>query len=163
MKARLFTVITAAILLVSAAGEARAAGFQVGAIGWYTWWKPAFEKWMLQGFSTTMSLPRLVKDYSFPQSPLFGPVLGIDFSDRVNLTTIFTGGKYRFRASVLTLLPFSANAVAAAHPDVSINKYDLDSALNITLNRFVKIIIGVKYQNYTFTKIRLMYMSLDLG
>ncbi|HOD15767.1 MAG TPA: outer membrane beta-barrel protein [Spirochaetota bacterium] len=159
MKARIASIIAAALLFACAAGEARAAGFQIGAIGWYTWWKPSFEKWMLQGFPTTTNLPRLVKDYSFPQSPLFGPVLGIDFNDRVNLTAIFTGGKYRFRASVLTLLPFSANGAAAAHPDVSINKYDLDTALNITLNRFVKIIIGVKYQNYSFTKTRLMSMS----
>jgi hypothetical protein len=159
MKARLVTMIAAALLLVCAAGEARAAGFQIGAIGWYTWWKPSFERWMLQGFPTAKNLPRLVKDYSFPQSPLVGPVLGIDFNDRVNLTAIFTGGKYRFRASVLTLLPFSGNGAAAAHPDVSINKYDLDTALNVSINRFVKIIIGVKYQNYSFTKVWLMSIS----
>ena len=153
--------MTAAVILCSAAaGKAHAAGFQLGVTYWYAWWKPMFKDWIMQGYYRDAHLPRLVRDYSFVPTGLVGPVFGIDFNDRVNLTAIFVPGKYRFRSSMLELFPVSGGAFIPSHQDAGIDKYDLDTALNITLNKFVKILIGIKYQNYSYIKKNMFQLNV---
>jgi hypothetical protein len=160
MMRRVITIITAAVILCSAAaGEARAAGFQLGVTFWYAWWEPMFKNWLTQGFYSGAPLQRLVHNYSFAPAPLMGPVLGIDFNDRVNLTAIFVTGKYRFRSSMLEYGPIGSGLFVPSHQDVGIDKYDLDTALNISINRYVKILVGFKYQNYSYTKTSLFNVA----
>lgn len=158
---RIFTVVTAAVILCSAAvGKAHAAGFQLGVTYWYAWWEPMFKDWMMQGYYREAHLSRLVRDNSFVPAGLVGPVLGIDFNDRVNLTAIFVTGKYRFRSTLLELFPASGGVFIPSHQDAGIDKYDLDTALNITLHKFVKILIGIKYQNYSYIKKNMLQLNV---
>jgi hypothetical protein len=46
-----------------------------------------------------------------------------------------------------------------SHQDSGVDKYDLDTALNITMNKYVKILVGLKYQNYSYTKASLLNIN----
>lgn len=164
MRRKAITIIGALLILVpAAASQARAAGFQLGVTYWYAWWEPMFKNWLMQGYYRDAHLPRLVKDYSFVPANLIGPVFGVDFNDRVNLTAMFVTGRYRFRSSMLELLPLSGSIVIPSHQDAGIDKYDLDTALNITIHRYVKILVGLKYQNYSYVKKNMFQLNSGSG
>ncbi|OHD63482.1 MAG: hypothetical protein A2176_06590 [Spirochaetes bacterium RBG_13_51_14] len=158
MKGRSCLILIALGAWLAAAGitaeNARAFGIRVGPYAWCAWWKPAFEDWMLRSSFTRRHLSRMRAGYDFKPSILYGPVLTLDFTNRINLTSVFVLGRYRLRASVAESL--TINNFIFSHPDISINKYDLDSTLNIILNPSFKIFCGFKYQHYNYSKVDLI-------
>jgi hypothetical protein len=153
------TVVICGTMVVSSREEARAYGVRAGAYYWFAGWKPTFEDWMLRSSLFNMRLPRIQKDYFFQPTSLYGPILTLDFTSRVNLSTIFVVGKYRLRATVLEIVPPISTVPSytiSSHPDIGIFKYDLDATLNIMLSRWLKIFWGVKYQRYSYKKADLL-------
>jgi hypothetical protein len=132
-------------------------GIRIGPYVWFAWWFPSFQDWMLKSSIIDKQLPRLRKDFYFNPSLLYGPVLTIDFNNRVNLSSVFVTGNYRLRATVVESLYNSA--FITSHPDIGIYKYDLDSTLNIVLDNNIKLFLGLKYQNYNYSKVDLIQIN----
>ena len=97
---------------------ARAADLSVGASTWYSWWR--FE----EGNRTDKFDPAL----------LYGPVLALGFAERWSLSTIFLYGRFETDMG----------------PDKSdkIDRYDSDTALNYSINRYIKVFTGPKFMGY---------------
>lgn len=67
-------------------------------------------------------------------APLYGPVLGVDFAGRWSLTSVLLTGKFVDEDDMFG--------------DVEYRRYDSDSAINYSLNRYFKIFAGFKYMRY---------------
>ncbi len=78
-------------------------------------------------------------DYGFETDPelLLGPVLGVDFAERWSLTSVLLVGTYHARSDI--------------NPEYTYRRYDSDSALNYSLNRYFKVFAGFKYMRYDTT------------
>jgi hypothetical protein len=139
------------------ADSAHAFGIRAGPYVWFAWWFPAFQDWMLKSSLTERQLPRIRKEFYFNPSLLYGPVLTFDISNNINISSVFIMGKYRLRATIIESLYNLAYIVS--HPDIGIYKYDLDSTLNISLHKNLKIFLGFKYQNYDYAKVDLIQVS----
>ncbi len=99
---------------------ADAAGVSVGVASWYSWWE------LKSGGNEDVD-----------PAPLYGPVLGIDFAERWALTSVFLTGE--FDVHPLNPLP---------GVEFSYRRYDSDTALNYSLNRYFKVFAGFKYMRY---------------
>ncbi|HSV95459.1 MAG TPA: hypothetical protein VLM75_00850 [Spirochaetota bacterium] len=100
--------------------NAEAAGMSVGASTWYSEWE--FES---QDGSTINS----------EWSPMYGPVVGIDFAKDWSVTTVFLTGNYKFEPSGI---PMSINY----------RRYDSDTTLNYSIFKWLKVFGGLKYMRY---------------
>jgi hypothetical protein len=72
--------------------------------------------------------------YETDPEPLFGPVLGVDFAERWSLTSVLLVGTYHAKNDI--------------DPEYTYRRYDSDSALNYSLNRYFKVFAGFKYMRY---------------
>jgi hypothetical protein len=134
---------TSMIMLLAVAistTPARALDLSIGPAVWYSWWTPAFwEQWNGDADDTVLK-----KDIN--STFLFGPALALSFSPKWSLTGVFMWtGWYKAENAKIDV---GDNERNEEHLDIS--KYDLDTALNYTVNRYCKLFGGVKYQGYTY-------------
>ncbi len=101
---------------------AQAADLSVGASTWYSWWR--FEE-----RDRTRSI-----DPSF----LYGPVLALGFGRGWSLSTVFLYGRFTMEED--------------DGASSKINRYDSDTALNYSINRYIKLFAGPKFMGYTMSR-----------
>jgi hypothetical protein len=94
----------------------------IGASTWYAWWD--FEDVGRPSSDEPDMDPTL----------LYGPVLAINFSQNWSLTTVFLYGEYEMKQGDGT--------------SQDIKRYDSDTALNYSFNRYIKAFGGFKYMGY---------------
>ena len=109
---------------------AQAADLSVGASTWYSWWR--FE----EGNRTETFDPAL----------LYGPVLALGFGGRWSLSTIFLYGRF--------------NMDNEDSKSEKIDRYDSDTALNCSINRYVKFFGGAKFMGYDMQGSSFSHMAL---
>jgi len=128
-------------LLPAFMAPAHALDVSIGPAVWYAWWTPAFWKEWSRGDADDTVTKR-----DFNSTFLFGPALAVSFSPKWSLTGVFMWtGWYRAEK---TKIDVGDNERSEDSLDIS--KYDLDTALNYTINRYCKLFGGVKYQGYTY-------------
>ncbi|HPV98662.1 MAG TPA: hypothetical protein PLZ78_12595 [Spirochaetota bacterium] len=128
-------------LLPAFMAPAHALDVSIGPAVWYAWWTPAFWKEWSRGDADDTVTKR-----DFNSTFLFGPALAVSFSPKWSLTGVFMWtGWYRAEK---TKIDVGDNQRSEDSLDIS--KYDLDTALNYTINRYCKLFGGVKYQGYTY-------------
>jgi hypothetical protein len=98
----------------------------IGASAWYSWWD----------FEEIGSPSSLEPDMG--SALLYGPVLAINFSPTWSLTTVFLYGEYEMDP--------------AGDVSQDIKRYDSDTALNYSLNRYIKAFAGFKYMGYDWDR-----------
>lgn len=111
-------VFTFTLLYVS---NASAVDISVGASTWYAKWE--------MDQSGDSNEPDIDPEF------LYGPVLGINFTPTISLTSIFLYGEFD--------MGNDDNGDSE-----KIERYDSDTALNFALSRYVKIFGGFKYMGY---------------
>ena len=109
---------------------AQAADLSVGASTWYSWWR--FE----EGNRTETFDPAL----------LYGPVLALGFGGRWSLSTIFLYGRF--------------NMDNEDSKSEKIDRYDSDTAVNYSINRYVKFFGGAKFMGYDMQGSSFSHMAL---
>ncbi len=98
---------------------ANAVDLSVGGSVWYAWWNETLED---------------RDDPTIDPSFLYGPVFAIGFTSKWSLTAVFLYGAYDMEMS-----PGNTQ---------SFKRYDSDTALNYSINRYVKLFGGVKAMGY---------------
>ncbi len=116
-----FAVISCILLLAATPSAANAADLSIGGSVWYAWWEESLKD---------------RDDPSIDPSLLYGPVVAIGFSPKWSLTAVFLYGMYDMEMS-----PGNSE---------SIRRYDSDTALNYSINRYVKLFGGVKAMGYNW-------------
>ncbi|MCU0846137.1 MAG: hypothetical protein MUC76_14585 [Spirochaetes bacterium] len=112
---------------------ADAAGISVGMASWYAYWEI-----------------EPANGLDFDPALLYGPVLGVDFAERWALTSVFLTGYY--------------DVVPEASPfEFRYRRYDSDTALNYSLNRYFKVFAGFKYMRYDISIIDDGGMGMDFS
>jgi hypothetical protein len=115
----LFPLILLTGVIFLLSSTAYALEMSIGATGWYAWWKMESD----DGGSDTTD-----------PEPLYGPVLAINFSPNWSLTSVFLYGKYSFGDS--------------GDGPGDIDRYDSDTAINYSFNRYIKAFGGFKFMGY---------------
>jgi hypothetical protein len=108
--------------LVIFSSTTHALDISIGASAWYSWWK--FED---VGYPSS-------EEPDIDPTLLYGPVLAINFSPTWSLTAVFLYGEYEMDTS--------------GDDPQDIKRYDSDTALNYSLNRYIKAFGGFKYMGY---------------
>jgi hypothetical protein len=106
-------------LFIAVPAIAPAADMSIGAASWYAWWK------MEEGD----------REQNIDPAILYGPILSIGFAPRWSLSSIFLYGKYEF--------------TDPGGGKNDINRFDSDTAINFSINKYVKIFGGPKFMGYT--------------
>jgi hypothetical protein len=112
--------LTGSIFLFSS--TAYALDISIGVSGWYAWWNYHSDDSEHGG------------DETLDPEPLYGPVLAINFSPNWSLTSVFLYGNYDFGDS--------------GDGPGDMDRYDSDTALNYSLNRYIKLFGGLKFMGY---------------
>ncbi len=141
IRALIAGIALAAIALTST--QAHAAGMKVGATVWYSWWDSTF----LEKFISYKISPYTIKGtYSMNSAPLYGPILAFDFDNDLSLNVVFTcGSHFKAEGSAFTISPLGPNKTEAP-----VYKYDLDTTLTYSINKFFKVFAGMKVQGYNY-------------
>lgn len=105
---------------------AEAANVSIGASGWYAHWK----------YENDSKDPNMDETFKWGPDFLYGPVASVSFLERWSLSSVFLYGKYDVRYD--------------DHTTDSIKRYDSDSALNFSVNRYLKVFAGFKYMGYKY-------------
>jgi hypothetical protein len=150
-------------LIISAAFPAfsRAASISFGPYFYYAAWEPFYKDNLLSKNSDQSY--NWNHKFTMNPAPLYGFALGFSFADRWNISSVFVTGKYISRFSYLAYSYLAPLFVTALGGDgtltptkissrQSTDKYDLDATLSYTLNKFMKIFLGFKYQRYTIAE-----------
>lgn len=172
MKRYIVTALSTILLISSTSSlspKAHAASISVGPYFWYAWWKPFFKDQFIGKEKTDeMDLYTLRAKFSMNPVPLYGGILSINFTNRINFSNVFSFGCYRVKAYKVTyngtglLFPSVPleNFIGPYYMNQKVWKQDLDSTINITITKFFKIFTGFKYQHYSFKYNVLTYMPL---
>ena len=115
----LFLLVLLACVIFLLSSTAYAIDISIGASGWYGWWRMEDN----DGGDETMD-----------PEPLYGPALAINFSQNWSLTSIFLYGKYDVGDS--------------DDGPGEIDRYDSDTAINYSFNRYIKAFGGFKFMGY---------------
>jgi hypothetical protein len=113
-------LLTGVIFLFSS--TAHALDISIGASAWYSWWD-------FESIGDPSS-----EEPDMGSTLLYGPVLAISFSPTWSLTAVFLYGEYEMDP--------------AGDAKQDIKRYDSDTALNYSLNRYIKAFVGFKYMGY---------------
>ncbi|HQP50497.1 MAG TPA: hypothetical protein PKX12_17370 [Spirochaetota bacterium] len=96
----------------------------IGASGWYAWWKPEPE----------------YREADADPDFLYGPQLLLQFSQSFSVSTVFLMGKFKY---------YDEYNGETSTSDIT--RYDSDTTLTYTLNRYVRIFGGVKFMGYDYS------------
>jgi hypothetical protein len=118
-RAILFPLILLTGVILLCSSTAYTLDISIGATGWYAWWKMEDDS----GNSDTTD-----------PEPLYGPALAINFSPTWSLTSVFLYGKYDMGDS--------------GDGPSDIDRYDSDTAINYSFNRYIKAFGGLKFMGY---------------
>ncbi len=140
MKTKL--VICAVVVSISVGAlPAWALDVSIGPTAWFAWWKPAFED-----IYAAYGDPGVVEqDFQLGPAPMYGAALSLAFSKEWSWSSVFVYGN-EYRAEVNKTYTNGFRVTGA----MRIEKTDLDSTVNYSLSRTVKVFGGVKYQGYSF-------------
>jgi hypothetical protein len=116
-----FATVLLLVLLLAVPVTTYAADLSVGGSVWYAWWDESMDD---------------ASDPSIDPSFLYGPVIAIGFSPKWSLTAVFLYGAYDMEMS-----PGDTQ---------SIKRYDSDTALNYSINRYIKLFGGAKAMGYSW-------------
>ncbi|HSV97447.1 MAG TPA: hypothetical protein VLM75_11020 [Spirochaetota bacterium] len=126
------SVLCAAMLAVLFAfsAVAHAADLSVGASTWYSWWR-------LEDRDGTQT---------FDPALLYGPVLALGFGGPWSLSSIFLYGRFDMDNE--------------GDKSEKIDRYDSDTALNYSINRYIKFFGGAKFMGYAMQGSSFSHMAL---
>lgn len=133
-------IVASGILAVLCAAffpsAAKAADVSVGGYVWYAEWKPFFNK----GFS------QYNMSYSSDPGFLYGPLVSVRFADQWSWSNMFLYGKFDGDVK------WGQSGYGGSF-SMDPSRFDLDSTLNYTINRYFKVFGGVKgwYMKTSFT------------
>ncbi len=107
-------------MLLSGTMPGHATGMSVGVNTWYTTWDMS---------------PSDGSEYD--PALMYGPVIGLDLSKRWSLTSVFLTGNFK-----------SPQAAGMTSDEINYRRYDSDTTLNYSINRWLKVFGGFKYIRY---------------
>ncbi len=116
-----FTLLFLIGTLMIFSSNTHALDISIGASTWYSWWD--FEE---SGAPSS-------DEPDMGSTLLYGPVLALNFSTNWSLTTVFLYGEYD---------------MDSGDGSETIKRYDSDTALNYSFNRYIKAFAGFKYMGY---------------
>ncbi len=123
--------------------RAHATGMKVGATVWYSWWDSQF----LEKLISFKISPYTIKGtYSINPAPLYGPILAFDFDNGLSLNIVFTCGSH-FKAEGRSIMIAPLESLKT---DAPLYKYDLDTTLTYSVNKFFKVFAGMKVQGHNY-------------
>lgn len=131
-------VLIIVISLIFMTGSVHALDLSAGGAVWYAWWSPAW----------TESEEEEMPEFEVDPGILYGPVLSLKFAENWSLSTIFMIGKYEAN-SEMPLDPETPEMGNFTF-DRDITKYDLDTTVNYSITRVLKVFAGIKYQGYNY-------------
>ncbi len=76
------------------------------------------------------------REETFDPALMYGPVLALGFTSRWSLSSIFLYGEFTLEEQ---------------EGDREIDRYDSDTAINFSINRYVKLFGGVKFMGYSMS------------
>ena len=142
--------------------RANAASMSIGPYVWFAWWQPAFRNWMKGDQSYSMIAPAINRKFTMNPNFLYGPMLAFNFNDKISFSNIFIYGNYKCESRFIRGL-INTTLLFPNKNKQLITRYDLDSTLNFTINKFVKIFLGFKYLHYTFNKNDFAFTGVSSG
>lgn len=118
------------LLLFAFSAVAHAADLSVGASTWYSWWR--FEEGD--------------RKQTFDPALLYGPVLALGFGGHWSLSSVFLYGRF--------------NMDNEDGKSEKIDRFDSDTALNYSINRYIKFFGGAKFMGYAMQGSSFSHMAL---
>jgi len=159
-------LVAAIILLLASSRGYASTDINIGGTVGYIWWKPAWQdsKTIVRGVpSNTPAATMFVEDSGdFKPSSNFsgGPIVSISFLEKWSISSIFIIGRYYFREtspSISDALVFMGGTPLSAMSVNPANKYerdclkwDSDSTISYSFNKYVRLFAGVKIQGYNY-------------
>jgi hypothetical protein len=114
-------LLTGSVFLFSSTSYAL--DISIGATGWYAWWHYHSDDSNQGG------------DETLDPEPLYGPALAINFSPTWSLTSVFLYGHYDMGGD-------------SGDGPGDMDRYDSDTAINYSFNRYIKAFGGLKFMGY---------------
>lgn len=139
------------VMVLSISSGVFAAGMDIGVHGGMAWWGPYFQDWVSGDHSFDPYLKAFNKNFTMDPTWQVGPELSFRFTDTVRWVNKYTYSQFTANASFNQLL------LATATPTIwsvsqEIKKHNLDSTLDISVHKYVSILLGFKYQNFKETR-----------
>ncbi len=137
-----FVILTASFSLPT---RSHAAGMSIGPYVWYAWWIPSFKE-----YSEGKNLPFGVTNPSFTMNPafLYGPMLSFNWGNW-SWSNVLVLGQYSSK-SKFNSISITPPPLMPTRGSNKTWKFDLDSTINYSVNKNIKIFIGFKYQHYNY-------------
>lgn len=143
-KSRLITGIVLVFLLVNIPLPTEAGTFMVGVKGWYTSWESSILDWFDKNYIAELASygVKLSTDIDDGSGYLAGPLISYQSDD----------GKWSASFAPMIVSSFSQNWDAKApgmdiKNDVDLKRRDIDIALSYSINKYVWVFWGYKYQD----------------
>lgn len=134
MKKIAVTLATVFILLtVFHPSNASATTMSAGIYSWYAWWD--FPEDTYENIDTDPGL-------------VYGPVLSVNFNETFSLSFVFLYGNFNAEGTDNSDAVLYGGYVITNKYDI--DRYDGDTALNMKLNRYLKLFLGIKYSAFKY-------------
>ncbi len=128
----------------------------LGGTVWYAWWLPSWQNNLVGKPDTTPLNERLfvdMPDYSQRADALYGPVLSLNFSRQIVLSSVFVTGQYMAHAEGSYFAPesdYSGINANYLNADRENRKYDSDTTIAWNITSATRIYLGFKFQGYDY-------------
>ncbi len=166
---KLLRCVAALIFVFSIWSYGQAVDYSAGAMCWYAWWSPHFEK-ELRGVNNGWKQedPTVYGDgtndsFSFDPALLAGPVVNARFFQNWSIGLVFLKSGY-FEGTSSFDVPSTLGSSNDITTDTQfkINRYDADATLTYRVSPFFGLFLGYKYSHYSGTG-TMNYTSVSSG
>ncbi|MBN1532393.1 MAG: hypothetical protein JXA20_07010 [Spirochaetes bacterium] len=148
MKKKVIIVFLSAFCLFPVVTNAMS--ISAGPYVWYAWWDSSFARALVRdNIFLTYFRPSISINPSF----LYGPVLSVNFNERVSWSTVFVTGEFGISSRSIVTSPMAVGTIAPLSTSQEVRRYDVDSALNYKFLDWLKLFVGIKYQHYSIDHI----------
>jgi hypothetical protein len=119
----------------------------VGFRSHFSWWDPVWSR--IRASKTYLLYNTVGKDLDIPNRGdfLYNPFISFQFNNRWALSASYLYGHYIFKTNAYAAQVLDNVLIKNRHRN-SVDKHDADLLLNCSINRWVKVFFGLKYQSY---------------
>ncbi len=155
---RFLQCLMGAVFVFSLWSYGQAVDFSAGAMCWYAWWSPHFER-ELRGVDNGWKKeePSIYADgvndsFSFDPALLAGPVVNARFLQNWSIGLVFLkSGYFKGTSSFDVPSAMGSSYDIATDSNFKINRYDADATLTYRVSHFFGLFLGYKYSHYSGT------------
>ncbi|HQP50237.1 MAG TPA: Lpg1974 family pore-forming outer membrane protein [Spirochaetota bacterium] len=127
--------LTAIIILLTGihSSKASALTMSAGVYTWYAWWDFPEDTY---------------EDIDADPSLMYGPALSVKLNETFSLSFLFLYGNFNAEGTDNSdAVLFGGDVISNKY---DIDRYDIDTALNVKMNRYIKFYLGIKYSAFKY-------------